>query len=66
MLYNRKRPVAALVDMKEYEAFLAYKAEQRKPTMRELLAELETINEAEEGLGELPPRRSRPVPEFDR
>lgn len=65
VLYNRKKPVAALVDMAEYEAFLAYKEEKRKPTIAEMLAELDEINQVEEDIGELPPRTSRPVAEFE-
>lgn len=65
MLYNRKKPVAALIDMQEYEAFLEYKKSQRKPTMAELLAELDEIKKQEPGDFELPPRTSRPIPFLD-
>ena len=65
VLYNRKKPVAALIDMTEYEEFLAYKKAQQKPTMAELLAELREINKVEEDFGELPPRTTRPGPDFD-
>lgn len=65
VLYNRKKPVAALIDMEEYEAFLEYKKSHKKPTMRELLDELHEINQVEPEMDELPPRTSRPVPYFD-
>jgi prevent-host-death family protein len=65
VLYNRKKPVAALIGMAEYEAFLAYKKAQQKPTMAELLDELREINKVEEDFGELPPRINRPGPDFD-
>lgn len=47
VLYNRKKPVAALIDMEEYEAFLEYKKARQKPTMAELLAELDEIRNRE-------------------
>ncbi|MDP4878668.1 MAG: type II toxin-antitoxin system Phd/YefM family antitoxin, partial [Opitutales bacterium] len=65
VLYNRKKAVAALIDMDEYEEFLAYKQAQKKPTMEELLDELREINKVEEDFGELPPRTNRPDPDFD-
>lgn len=65
VLYNRKKPVAALVDMDEYEDFLKYKESQKKPTMAELLAELDEIKKREPGDFELPPRTSRPIPYLD-
>ena len=45
VLYNRKKPVAALIDMEEYEAFLEFKKSKKKKTMRELLDELQVINQ---------------------
>jgi len=66
VLYNRKKPVAALIDMEEYEAFLAYKKSKRKPTMAELLDELHEINQVEPEMDELPPRTDRPVPDFSK
>ena len=65
VLYNRKKPVAALIDMEEYEAFLEFKKSKKKKTMRELLDELQVINQVEPEMDELPPRTSRPVPYFD-
>lgn len=65
VLYNRKKPVAALIDMDEYEAFLEYKQSKQKPTMRELLDELREINQTEPEMEALPPRTSRPVPHFE-
>ena len=65
LLYNRQKPVAALVDIQEYEAFLAYKKSQQKPTMAEMLAELREINKIEPEMDELPPRTSRPIPYLD-
>lgn len=65
VLYNRKKPVAALIDMEEYEQFLAYKKSKKKKTIAEWLDELEEINKHEPEMDELPPRTSRPVPYFD-
>lgn len=65
VLYNRQKPVAALIDIEEYEAFLAYKQAQQKPTMAEMLDELREINKIEDDFGELPPRVDRPLPDFD-
>ena len=44
VLYNRKKPVAALIDMEEYEQFLEYKQSKKKKTIAEWLDELEEIN----------------------
>lgn len=65
VLYNRKKPVAALIDMEEYEQFLKYKKSQKRPTMEELFAELDEIKKIEPGDFELPPRIDRPLPDFD-
>ncbi|HAY99182.1 MAG TPA: hypothetical protein DCY38_00105 [Opitutae bacterium] len=65
VLYNRKKPVAALIDMEEYEQFLEYKQSKKKKTMAELFEELRKINEVEPEMDELPPRTSRPVPYFE-
>ena len=65
LLYNRKKPVAAVISMQEYEEFLAYKKAQKKPTMAEMLEELRKINQIEEDFGELPPRTNRPMPDFE-
>lgn len=66
VLYNRKKPVAALIDMEEYEAFLEYKKAKQKPTMAELLDELQEINQAEPEMDELPPRTDRSIPDFSK
>jgi prevent-host-death family protein len=65
VLYNRKKPVAALIDMEEYEQFLEYKQSMKKKTMAELFEELRKINKVEPEMDELPPRTSRPVPYFE-
>jgi prevent-host-death family protein len=65
VLYNRKKPVAALIDMEEYEQFLEYKQSMKKKTMAELFEELRKINEVEPEMDELPPRTSRHVPYFE-
>lgn len=65
VLYNRKKPVAALIDMEEYEQFLEYQQSKKKKTIAEWLDELEEINKHEPEMDELPPRTSRPVPYFD-
>jgi prevent-host-death family protein len=61
VLYNRKRPVAALIDMEEYKEFEAFKRSQGAPTMKALLDELEAINNEEADL-DPPVRRDRKVP----
>lgn len=66
VLYNRKKPVAALIDMEEYEAFLEYKKAKQKPTMAELLDELQEINQVEPEMDELPPRTDRSIPDFSK
>ena len=65
VLYNRKKPVAALIDMDEYEAFLEYKQSKKKKTIAEWLDELDEIKKQEPGDFELPPRTSRPIPYLD-
>ena len=65
VLYNRKKPVAALIDMEEYVQFLEYKKSTKKKTMAELLDELREINKHEPEMDELPPRNDRPMPDFD-
>lgn len=65
LLYNRKKPVAAVISIEEYEAFMAYKKAQKKPTMAELLDELLEINKIEPEMDELPPRTDRPISNFD-
>ena len=61
VLYNRKRPVAALIDMEEYKEFQAFKRSKGAPTMKALLDELEAINNEEADL-DPPVRRDRKVP----
>jgi prevent-host-death family protein len=65
VLYNRQKPVAALIDIEEYEAFLAYKQSTKKKTIAEMLDELDEIKKLEPGDFELPPRTSRPIPYLD-
>lgn len=64
VLYNRKKPVAALINIEEYEAFLEYKNAKQKPTMAELLDELQEIHQFEPEMDELPPRMDRSMPDF--
>ncbi|HAV13039.1 MAG TPA: hypothetical protein DCX06_06050 [Opitutae bacterium] len=33
LLYNRKKPVAAVISIEEYEEFMAFKQTQKKKTM---------------------------------
>lgn len=65
VLYNRKKPVAALIDMEEYEQFLEYKKLHQKPTMAEMLEELREINKVEADFGPPPDRMNRTIPDFD-
>lgn len=59
VLYNRGKPVAALVAMADYEALLKFKQKIRQPEMTELLDELESINCEEGDFGEPPLRSNR-------
>jgi prevent-host-death family protein len=65
VLYNRKKPVAALIDMEEYERFLEYKKSKKKKSIAEWLDELDEIKKQEPGDFELPSRTSRPIPYLD-
>jgi prevent-host-death family protein len=65
LLYNRKKPVAAVISMQEYEEFIAYKKAEKKPTMVEMLKKLDAIKKLEPGDFELPARTNRPTPDFD-
>ena len=65
VLYNRKKPVAALIDMEEYEAFLEYRQSKKKKTIAEWLDELDEIKKEEPGDFELAPRTNRPIPYLD-
>jgi prevent-host-death family protein len=49
VLYNRKKPVAALIDMEEYERFLEYKKSKKKKSIAEWLDELDENQEARAG-----------------
>ena len=64
ILFNRQKPVAALIGIEQYEKFAAFYREQQKPSISELLVELQQINETEEEMQE-PLREDRPMEEFD-
>ena len=64
-LYNRKKLVAAVISIEEYEAFMAYKKAQQKPTITKLLDELRGTNQVEPEMDPLPPRTDRPIPDFE-
>ena len=63
ILYNRRKPVAVLIDIEEYEAFRRFREARAVPSMSNLLGELENINAREDDL-EPPERRDRPVPDL--
>jgi prevent-host-death family protein len=60
VLYNRGKPVAAVIGIKRFEAFQRMEKQSEQPSMAALLAELESINRHEDDFGEAPPRSNRP------
>jgi len=65
LLYNRGKPVAAILGMDQFDAYQRFQSETQCPTMAALLAELDAINQVEADFGDPPPRVNRPQPELD-
>ena len=64
-IYNRDKPVAVLISADDFEQFKAWQAQQRKPSLEELFAEIRAVlaQDGDDGI-EIPPRVNRPSP-FD-
>lgn len=65
LLYSRNKPVAAIIGMDQFHAYLRYQSQSQRPTMATLLAELEGINQVEADFGDAPPRVNRPQRDFE-
>jgi prevent-host-death family protein len=65
VLYNRGKPVAAVIGMERFEAFQRMQAKAEQPSMAALLAELATLNTEEGDFGEAPRRSNRPPEALD-
>ena len=59
-ILNRGRPVAAVVDVELYEAFMDWLDRRARRTMAEAFRELREIADDERYLIEVPPREDRP------
>ena len=59
-IYNRDKPVAVLVSAEDFEEFKQWKAQQAKPSLLELFANMRAalVEEGFDGL-DLPPRTTR-------
>ena len=59
-IYNRDKPVAVVVSAKEFDEFKQWKAQQAKPSLLELFANMRAalVEEGFDGL-DLPPRTTR-------
>ena len=64
-IYNRDKPVAAVISAADFEEFKRLRAERAGPTLTEQFDQIRAIlaAEGEDGI-EVPPRMSRPSP-FD-
>lgn len=65
LLYNRGKPVAAIIGIDRFEAFERFQKESDRPSMASLLDELESLNSEEADFGEPPSRANRPQPQLD-
>ena len=65
-IYNRDKPVAVVVSAKEFDEFKQWKAQQAKPSLLELFANMRAalVEEGFDGL-DLPPRITRYNPMVD-
>lgn len=66
VIYNRKRAVAAVLSIEEFERYQAYCESNERPRVDALLSELAVLNR-EEGELEIAPRENRAgsIPDFD-
>ena len=66
-IYNRDKPVAVMISIEEFEEFKQWRAQQAKPSLLELFADIRAAliaDGAEDGI-ELPPRTDRYNPMVD-
>jgi prevent-host-death family protein len=63
VLYNRRKPVAALISMDEFREFEAYRKSRLRPSMAECIDEIAAINKHEPDL-DPPARHDREVPDL--
>ncbi len=59
LIYNRDRPVAAVVDAETFQAFEAWRKNDGQKTVGHAFEELRSILREESGTFEIPPRRDR-------
>lgn len=61
VIYNRSQPVAAVIGAKDFEAFEAWKKQQKAPkNLAQAFAELRALAEGDDDPIPLVPRRDRP------
>ncbi len=62
-IYNRDKPVAVLISVKDFEEFKRWQAERNRPTLAEQFDEIRALL-ADQGMDgiEIPPRTTRPNP----
>jgi prevent-host-death family protein len=65
LLYNRGKPVAAVIGIDSFEAYQRFMAESQRPSISSLLDELDALNQQEADFGEAPRRVNRPQAELD-
>lgn len=65
LLYNRGKPVAAIVGIESFAAYQRWHQETQQPSMALLLDELDHLNRTEADFGEAPLRKDRTLPELD-
>lgn len=64
ILINRNKPVAAIVNIEDFNLFQNLKSEKERPTMAQLIGEIQSICQEEDDL-EIPARKSRPLRHLD-
>ena len=62
IICNRENPVSAVINIALFEELMKLRKSQQRPTIAQLLSELEAINESEPLEIEVPPRQNRPNP----
>nr|MBC8362733.1 type II toxin-antitoxin system prevent-host-death family antitoxin [Candidatus Desulfatibia profunda] len=60
IICNRQNPVGAVISVRLFEELMKLRNEQQKPTVAQLLSELESIKISEPSEIEIPPRKDRP------
>ncbi|MBW2318306.1 MAG: type II toxin-antitoxin system prevent-host-death family antitoxin [Deltaproteobacteria bacterium] len=60
IICNRERPVAVVIDVKLFDEVMELRKTQEKPSIAELLQELQSIQQSETSEIEMPPRQDRP------